>query len=230
MYGSRSVWAEHEAQSYREVWQCYDHSEAVFRSPEVLADHLHTQHSESLTESQISDLVDAAETSPIDERVVCPICLGEGPFTKGLQNHLANHLERIALFALPRGSGDAEDGSNASSNAPRGVGAVSQASWWSRSLTFSDYGSAEDEDKESRHFRDAYREIDSLFKSAETCRGQDKLDEAKKKYQQALEKFEETFGLEQHPMTFDTVMKLADVYTVQREFDVVEKMYLQALE
>lgn len=148
MYSSRSQWAEHEAQSHRKIWQCYEHSNAFFRSPELLTNHLRTPHTSSLTKSQISDLVDVAETSLIDERTFCPICLIDGPFQKGLHNHLANHLERIALFALPRGIGEAVEGSNASSNAAQGMGARSQNSWSSDSLAFSDHGSAPDENIE----------------------------------------------------------------------------------
>src|SRR5579862_3753340 len=126
LYSSRNQWAEHEAQSHRKVWQCYEHSDAIFCSPELLKNHLRT-HTGGLTEGQISDLVDVAETSLIDERTVCPICLVDGPFEKGLQNHIANHFERIALFALPRGFGERE-GSSTGSNVSQRMGARSQGS------------------------------------------------------------------------------------------------------
>ncbi|KAH0556108.1 hypothetical protein GP486_005953 [Trichoglossum hirsutum] len=144
MCTSRNQWAEHEAQSHRKVWQCYEHSDAVFRSPEHLTNHLRT-HASSLTESQISDLVDVAETSLIDERTVCPICLLDGPFEKGLQNHVANHFERIALFALPRGF---SEGEGADSVASQRMGVRSQDSCSSGPLTFSDHGPAPDEGTE----------------------------------------------------------------------------------
>ncbi|OCL09406.1 hypothetical protein AOQ84DRAFT_388198, partial [Glonium stellatum] len=144
MYGSRSQWVEHEAQLHRKVWRCYEHTDAVFESPELLERHLGTQHAEKLTESQIADLIAVAETSLIDERQICPICLVEGHFERGLQNHLANHLERIALFALPRPSNETIKDSNTCSNASQGVGARSQATWSSSSLPSSDQESSSD--------------------------------------------------------------------------------------
>jgi len=36
-------------------------------------------------------------------RTKCPICLIDGPFEKGLDNHLSFHLEAFAIFSIPRG-------------------------------------------------------------------------------------------------------------------------------
>ncbi|EON66503.1 hypothetical protein W97_05748 [Coniosporium apollinis CBS 100218] len=128
MYSSRTQWAEHEAHSHRKVWQCYQHTDAVFRFPELLADHLRAQHADRLTEDQIPDLVELAETSLQDERSTCPICLKNGPFVNGLQNHLAYDLQRIALFALPRGFNEEATTPEADSNVRQGVDRSAQDS------------------------------------------------------------------------------------------------------
>ncbi|EAQ93692.1 hypothetical protein CHGG_01927 [Chaetomium globosum CBS 148.51] len=47
-------------------------------------------------------LVELSGVSVSDERSHCPICFKSAPFAKGLENHLAHHLERLAMFALPR--------------------------------------------------------------------------------------------------------------------------------
>ncbi|KAI4702760.1 hypothetical protein J4E89_010294 [Alternaria sp. Ai002NY15] len=60
------------------------------------------------------------ETIAVDSREKCPICFVPTA-TEGLgdlQSHIANHLERLATFALPHGREDDEDG--ASSVASRG--------------------------------------------------------------------------------------------------------------
>ncbi|KAH7166918.1 hypothetical protein DER46DRAFT_573804 [Fusarium sp. MPI-SDFR-AT-0072] len=45
-----------------------------------------------------------------ENRVSCPFCLSEGPFLRGLPNHTAYHLERLACFAATRQSLDHETG------------------------------------------------------------------------------------------------------------------------
>jgi tetratricopeptide (TPR) repeat protein len=50
----------------------------------------------------MDSFVDLSGVSVSDERSHCPICFESAPFAKGLENHLAHHLERFAMFALPR--------------------------------------------------------------------------------------------------------------------------------
>jgi hypothetical protein len=70
----------------------------------------------------------------VDLRTKCPICYASADM-EGLgdfQNHIANHLERIATFALPNGVDDDSDG--ASSVASRGRSESSGSSFMSGSL------------------------------------------------------------------------------------------------
>jgi hypothetical protein len=56
--------------------------------------------------------VKVGETTTVEIRSRCPICCVSSD-TEGLgdfHNHVANHLERIATFALPTGTGDDSDG------------------------------------------------------------------------------------------------------------------------
>jgi hypothetical protein len=149
LYSSRRQWVEHENHSHRRIWRCYEHSTPLFYSPERLEAHLREDHANVLTETQIAGLIEVAETSVIDSRPLCPICLAAGPFAKGMENHLANHLERIAVFALPKGLSGGAEGSDASSNASQGRGARSQSSWASGSLVFSETGAPREADFES---------------------------------------------------------------------------------
>ncbi|KAF4440843.1 hypothetical protein FACUT_3161 [Fusarium acutatum] len=64
--------------------------------------HLLREHDRGLSGEQLEDLTSVSKLGRVDDRHICPICFKEQPFPKGLTNHLANHLERIALFALPR--------------------------------------------------------------------------------------------------------------------------------
>jgi O-acetyl-ADP-ribose deacetylase (regulator of RNase III) len=119
LFRSRREWAEHEA-SHRKAWRCPEHPNAVYKTSIGLKEHYRSQHADNFTESQLSAIVRVGETTTIDERSSCPLCCapanieGLGDF----HNHIANHLERIATFALPNGTEDDSDG--ASSAASRG--------------------------------------------------------------------------------------------------------------
>lgn len=119
LFRSRREWHEHEA-GHRKAWRCPEHPSAVYRSPSGLEIHLRQEHLDSFPESQLNTMIKIGETTTIEVRDKCPICLlsadaeGMGDFA----NHVANHLERFASFALPNSS--EEDADGASSAASRG--------------------------------------------------------------------------------------------------------------
>lgn len=119
LFRSRREWHEHEA-SHRKAWRCPEHPAAVYRSRSGLEDHLRQQHLDSFPEDQLVTIAQVGETSTVEMRGRCPICFlsadaaGMGDFA----NHVANHLERFATFALPNSS--EEDTEGASSVASRG--------------------------------------------------------------------------------------------------------------
>ncbi|KAH7386953.1 hypothetical protein DE146DRAFT_635725 [Phaeosphaeria sp. MPI-PUGE-AT-0046c] len=126
LFRSRREWAEHEA-SHRKVWRCPEHTAAVYKSNAGLEEHFRREHADSIPESQLSAIVKVGETTTVDVRTQCPICFAPAD-TEGLgdfHNHIANHLERIATFALPNGNEDESDG--ASSAASRGRSDNSQS-------------------------------------------------------------------------------------------------------
>jgi hypothetical protein len=118
LFRSRKEWIQHEA-SHRKAWRCPEHPDAVYTSRDGLRDHLRRNHGDSFPESHLDSIVKVGETSTVDTRPICPICHAPA-HTEGMnfQNHLANHLERIATFALPTNSEDDVD--DASSHASRG--------------------------------------------------------------------------------------------------------------
>jgi hypothetical protein len=111
LFRSRREWVAHEA-SHRKAWRCPEHPTAIYKSSAGLEDHLRREHSESLPASQLPAIVRVGETTTVDVRPKCPICCVPSD-TEGLgdfHNHVANHLERIATFALPIGTEDESDG------------------------------------------------------------------------------------------------------------------------
>lgn len=137
MYSSRRRWIEHERLVHRRIWQCFDHADAQFASSAELQAHLRSQHCEDVTETQIESLLDICDSSIADTRKRCPICLVKAPFQKGIDNHLAFHLETFATFSIPRSifSGE-ESESEAGSTSGRLGGPRSDMSTESISLSF----------------------------------------------------------------------------------------------
>ncbi|KAF5966741.1 WD40 repeat-like protein [Fusarium bulbicola] len=110
LYQSRKAWVDHEEAVHRPSWRCRDHPDALHATSATLQRHLLQKHGRSLSGEQLEDLANVSKLGRVDDRDACPICFEEQPFPKGLTNHLANHLERIALFALPRAiSGDGKN-------------------------------------------------------------------------------------------------------------------------
>ncbi|KAI4640769.1 hypothetical protein J4E93_008361 [Alternaria ventricosa] len=119
LFRSRREWAEHEA-THRKLWRCPEHVNALYNTQAGLENHLRQEHIGSFPDDQIAIMAKIGETIAADSREKCPICFVP-TVTEGLgdlQSHIANHLERLATFALPHGREDDEDG--ASSVASRG--------------------------------------------------------------------------------------------------------------
>ena len=132
MYSSRRLWLEHERLVHRKIWQCFEHVGQLFSSPTELSEHLKSQHSGDVTEGQIKSLLEVSEATIADARTSCPICLAEGPFPKGLGNHISFHLENFAIFSIPRGSlgGDSD-----SDREGREVAQESGSNDWAKSVS-----------------------------------------------------------------------------------------------
>jgi hypothetical protein len=108
LYGSRRQWLEHEGLVHRRLWQCPQHPDATFGSESAFREHLGALHS-SLTDSQVSAMVDMSTTYEADPRKTCIVCRVEIAATDSLSLHMSHHLERIAIFALPRHANNALD-------------------------------------------------------------------------------------------------------------------------
>ncbi|KZM21834.1 uncharacterized protein EKO05_0003127 [Ascochyta rabiei] len=127
LFRSRREWNEHEA-SHRKAWRCPEHPSAIYRSRIGLEDHLRQQHLDSFPESQLDTIVKIGETSTVETREKCPVCFlsadaeGMGDFA----NHVANHLERFAAFALPNNSEEDTDGAGSAASRGRSRSTASQ--------------------------------------------------------------------------------------------------------
>ncbi|KAL5346792.1 hypothetical protein ACLOAV_007933 [Pseudogymnoascus australis] len=116
LFATKQEWLNHE-HTHQKAWQCPEHASAHFSTPEDLKAHLLAETHESLQRMGLEDLLAICETVRPDFRTTCPICFVDTGSSYDLENHLANHLERFAAFALPRDvDSDADEGSHNDSN------------------------------------------------------------------------------------------------------------------
>ncbi|KAK2053280.1 hypothetical protein LY76DRAFT_472218, partial [Colletotrichum caudatum] len=102
LYSSRAAWLAHENHVHRRIWRCFEHSTPLFTSQDSLQQHLKAEHSAMLGPVQIQEIAKLSYTSTTEQRSTCPFCHSTGPFTRGLANHMAFHMEQLACFAVPR--------------------------------------------------------------------------------------------------------------------------------
>ncbi|KAK5683233.1 hypothetical protein LTS10_004764 [Elasticomyces elasticus] len=104
LYGSRTTWLNHEDTFHRQAWRCRDHQGAMFLTEGAFVAHLGSLHP-GLTVDDVQALLDMSLAAREDTRECCPLCfipvvrLARG---QNLLKHIANHMERVACFALPR--------------------------------------------------------------------------------------------------------------------------------
>lgn len=114
MYATRHDWIYHEMQIHRRQWKC-QRCYVGFYNKASMANHLKEIHSESVA-AQLPIFLEISER-PIedDRRTKCTLCPDQLSLGRLLE-HLAQHMEEIALFVLPSLSDDDKD---AESNAAR---------------------------------------------------------------------------------------------------------------
>lgn len=107
MFENYDEWAEHEI-SHRQLWQCPEHGDMIFSDKETYRNHLKFQPHECIENGNITEfIIGCSSIAPRLADRPCPICCANLGTKKALQMHIADHLERFALYALP---GDVSDG------------------------------------------------------------------------------------------------------------------------
>lgn len=127
-YQSQHAWFDHEVLIHRGTWPCFQCGE-VADSADTLQIHLKTQHADQISSQQLPLVVEQSRRpAKFIEPNECPFCeeewaRGEVSGTGALvvtldefRRHLGQHLQRIALFSLPR----LEQNQDASSSAVTG--------------------------------------------------------------------------------------------------------------
>ena len=113
LYDRWKDWASHEQWTHNRTWRCSCSVENVFETIGDFEAHWKKHH----TDPGVS-FHDAASTNAVlsdSPRRLCPICFRRAETVDQLQRHIATHLQRIAVFALPNSTdadGDSREGTS----------------------------------------------------------------------------------------------------------------------
>ncbi|KAI1114992.1 hypothetical protein F5Y14DRAFT_412704 [Nemania sp. NC0429] len=101
LFTTRYDWIYHEMQLHRRQWNCQS-CVCTYLCKSEMVEHLQNAHGLSLRERDIATLIEMSER-PIDEDHVdkCPFCYATMSI-KELLDHMADHMEKLALFSLPQ--------------------------------------------------------------------------------------------------------------------------------
>ena len=131
LFADRHTWFEHELTCHRLEWCCRFCSYPAFATQEKLAAHMRARHTQLSSPAQLSVLLHASKQ--VVDRIPaadCLLCDWESVLKQNnaptsldetlvvtvdqFRRHVGSHMEQLALFALPRNSG--EQGAEGKSN------------------------------------------------------------------------------------------------------------------
>ena len=115
VYDSWKDWTTHERWAHNKAWRCAEHTNDSYYSAVTFKEHLRQDHNQAPTESELDQLLHVSEITSDNVIRGCPFCHCTIHDAHQLSNHIATHLQRVALFALPR-SHDIQDASEAGSS------------------------------------------------------------------------------------------------------------------
>lgn len=121
LYDTRDDWIQHESSTHQTIFQCSQHEAQRFTTLAAYQAHRQTYHPDDPVSSFSAPLTIS------NTHQSCPVCSIDLGSMQKLQSHIALHLERFAMFSLPR-SIDGAEGSEHLSNRSTG-GTVRDDNW-----------------------------------------------------------------------------------------------------
>lgn len=99
MFKSREDWYNHEIQQHRLDYSCNVKNHEKYTDIRDFKSHMHKEHNVQFDDEQPQSQLSMFSRPTQRKSGICPLCIES---TVELKSHLARHLERIALFALPK--------------------------------------------------------------------------------------------------------------------------------
>jgi hypothetical protein len=112
LYATRREWVYHEMQMHRRQWSCGP-CHTSFTAKEQMVAHVRSVHAHQWDERRLPAVLEASEAPAGGaEQQACLICSRRFSLS-ALMDHVAGHMEQLALFVLPTGSDELpENGSS----------------------------------------------------------------------------------------------------------------------
>lgn len=108
MFESQEDWYNHETQQHRLDYSCNVKDHEQYTNVREFRSHMNEEHNVQFNDEQLKFQLSMFSRPTQRKSGICPLCMES---TVQLKGHLARHLERIALFALPRQSNTKNDSS-----------------------------------------------------------------------------------------------------------------------
>ncbi len=99
MFGNREDWYKHETQEHRFEYSCNTEGHERMNDVAEFRSHMDTEHNVKFRDDQLSSQLTMFARPTRQLSGICPLC---NQAKSRLKRHLGRHLERIALFSLPR--------------------------------------------------------------------------------------------------------------------------------
>lgn len=96
LYDTRDDWIQHEMSTHQRIFRCFEHEEEIFTTMAAYERHVQVCHEHNALSAKF-----ATSTMNSVQRS-CPVCSVALGSIQKLQSHIALHLERFAMFSLPR--------------------------------------------------------------------------------------------------------------------------------
>jgi hypothetical protein len=101
-FTDRTQWWQHETEVHRFAWHCNTRHHQSYDDQERFIYHMQEAHSTLFTSQQLCELKSVFRSPSTKAAGVCNLCFRR---SENLKSHVSRHLQRIALFALPRFKG-----------------------------------------------------------------------------------------------------------------------------
>ena len=101
LFASKDAWYQHEIQEHRYLWHCNVEGHSMYDTQELFMNHMTQIHDTKISWERMADLAPIFQRPGSSSGGDCNLCFEK---SENLRDHLAHHLEQIALFALPRSS------------------------------------------------------------------------------------------------------------------------------
>jgi len=98
-FKTRGEWFKHELKFHRQEWYCNDCG-IVFKAEKELENHLRHVHPDTCTPVLLPVVIKGCQRISRSSQC-CVLCTAELPAAR-IRNHLARHLQQLALCSLPR--------------------------------------------------------------------------------------------------------------------------------